>query len=174
MRKAVTLLELLITIIILGILITSLVMAGTAIYDAGANAREAVPMSRLATALDNIFARHLRGETNNFTILDNGQRVEFPFYHAGLSDARRVAIYFEDGRIFYDRDVTDQIDASDPELIADNIASIEFSDQVIHPHSTFAHTENARRLGVDIELVSGERIVTSVVARHLGGRTVID
>ena len=158
MRRALTLVELLLTIVIFGILLASLLMAGTAIFKAGADAKGIVPLSRVSAALDNIFARALRGETNVFTISDAGRRVDFRFFYEGEQTPRTVSLYLEGGTLWYDRDTTDTIDASSPERIADDIAALEFTDIPM---------EGVRRLGIEIELASGELIVTSVVARHM-------
>jgi len=142
-------------------------MGGRAIFRAGVDAKDAVPLSEIASVVENIFTRALRGEGAGFTVYSRGTDGTWVVSPTGTGEMVEVLIYFE-GRprmarfelvgdeLLYQRDITDT--AAPAKRIADDITSLEFST---------LGSGNAARIGLDIALASGERIVTSVTGRQL-------
>ena len=177
MRKGVSLLEILISVIVLGILLASISMATSAIYKSGQNMPGIVSLSKVASTLEHVFQRNLRGVANRFWVYNDagveqrigqpGSRVDFLF---SRPDGQRIARFaFEGDTLYYDHNVNDP----GRERVASDILSVEF--MRVDSDSGDQASREAVRLGIDIQLASGERIVTTVTGRQeTQAETVVD
>ena len=161
MRRAVTLLELIIGIVIMGI---ALVMVGTGISAIIAKGKmDSTTSSVVASSLvlDNIFQRALRGKNDEFSISNGGHTVNITIVYEGRRRQAQFRFDPKEGKLYYKYDTA----SSNPErVVARDLKDVFFS-----------RVPTSNCLGIDVTTPDGQRLFTSVRGRlSANARQVVD